>query len=51
MNHSVTPLHETVALKGPFVMKTNAELDQAHRDYHTGKFGPIPRTARLDHSA
>ncbi|MGU3432566.1 pirin family protein [Actinomycetes bacterium M1A6_2h] len=49
MVYSGTPLHETVALSGPFVMNTDAQLESAYRDYRTGKFGPVPRTARLEH--
>jgi quercetin 2,3-dioxygenase len=41
------PLHEPVAIGGSFVMNTRAEIEAAFRDFETGKFGQIPRTARL----
>jgi redox-sensitive bicupin YhaK (pirin superfamily) len=45
--YSGTPLGESVALGGPFVMNDDAEIKQAYRDFHAGKFGAIPKQARL----
>ncbi len=41
------PLGEPVARYGPFVMNHPSELEQAFRDYRTGKMGEITRTAEL----
>ncbi len=35
------PLHELVVARGPFVMNTEAEIEQAYADYRAGRFGPI----------
>jgi quercetin 2,3-dioxygenase len=37
------PLRESVAHRGPFVMNTQAELDQAMSDYRAGRLAPLPR--------
>ena len=35
------PLHEAVVARGPFVMNTEVEIEQAYADYRAGRFGPI----------
>jgi quercetin 2,3-dioxygenase len=49
MVYSGEPIREPVSFGGPFVMNTHAEIAQAFRDYHGGKFGDIPRQARLQY--
>ena len=41
------PHREQVARYGPFVMNTEREIEQAIRDYQTGRMGEITRTARV----
>ena len=49
MVYSGRPIRETVAMGGPFVMNTKAEAQKAYADFHAGKFGQVPRQARLKH--
>jgi quercetin 2,3-dioxygenase len=41
------PIGEPVVAAGPFVMNSHADIEQAWRDFHAGRFGDIPRLARL----
>ncbi len=47
MVYSGEPIREPIAMGGPFVMNTEAEIVQAFRDFHGGEFGDVPRQARL----
>jgi len=47
MVFSGKPIGQPVAMGGPFVMNTKAEITLAFNDFHAGKFGDIPRQARL----
>lgn len=48
MLFSGRPLGEPVVAGGPFVMNSHEQIEQAYRDFRSGRFGGIPRTARLD---
>ncbi|MEO3748398.1 pirin family protein [Plantactinospora sp. B5E13] len=41
------PIRQQVVMGGPFVMNSNAEIHRAFADFHAGKFGTVPRQARL----
>ena len=41
------PLAPPRAMGGPFVMTTRTEITKAFTEFHSGKFGDIPRQARL----
>jgi redox-sensitive bicupin YhaK (pirin superfamily) len=47
MAYSAQPIGQPVAMGGPFVMNTKTEITQAFNDFHSGKFGDIPRQASL----
>jgi redox-sensitive bicupin YhaK (pirin superfamily) len=49
MVYSGRPVREPIAFGGPFVMNTRAEVEQAYVDFHAGRFGDVPRQARLKH--
>jgi redox-sensitive bicupin YhaK (pirin superfamily) len=44
---SGTPLREPVVARGPFVMNTDAEIVEAFSDFRSGRFGAMPRLARV----
>jgi redox-sensitive bicupin YhaK (pirin superfamily) len=47
MLYSGQPVNEPIVFGGPFVMNSRAQINQAINDYHSGKFGQIPRMNRL----
>ena len=47
MAYSGRPLREPVVMGGPFVMNSRAQIEAAYRDYRSGRFGSVPRLARL----
>lgn len=47
MIYSGRPIREPVAFGGPFVMNEQSEIMTAFRDFHAGRFGEVPRQARL----
>jgi len=47
MIYSGKPLREPVAFGGPFVMNHESEIRQAYRDFRSGKFGRVPKMARV----
>jgi redox-sensitive bicupin YhaK (pirin superfamily) len=49
MTFSGEPIRQPVVLGGPMVMNTRAEIEQAFRDFHAGRFGAIPRQCRLQY--
>jgi redox-sensitive bicupin YhaK (pirin superfamily) len=49
MTFSGPPIRESVVFGGPFVMNTKVEITKAFQDFHSGKFGDVPRQARLKH--
>jgi redox-sensitive bicupin YhaK (pirin superfamily) len=44
---SGAPLREPVVARGPFVMNTEAQILEAFADFRRGRFGPMPRLARV----
>jgi quercetin 2,3-dioxygenase len=47
MIFSGQPIREPVAIGGPFVMSNRSEIAQAFADFQAGRFGAVPRQARL----
>lgn len=50
MAYSGQPIGQPVVMGGPFVMNSKLEITQAFNDFHSGKFGEIPRQARLKYT-
>ena len=48
MVYSGQPIGQPVVMGGPFVMNSEAEINQAFIDYQAGKFGKVPRQGRLE---
>jgi hypothetical protein len=47
MVYSGRPIGQPVAFGGPFVMNEQSEIAEAFQDFHAGRFGEVPRQARL----
>lgn len=47
LTYSGAPLREPVVMGGPFVMNSRAQIETAYQDFHAGRFGQVPRQARL----
>ena len=47
MAYSGPPIGQPVVMGGPFVMNTEAEISDAFTDFRSGRFGEVPRQARL----
>lgn len=47
MLYAGRPLGEPVVAGGPFVMNRHEQITHAYADYRSGKFGQVPRMARL----
>ncbi|WP_237522972.1 pirin family protein [Streptomyces sp. SID1328] len=49
MVYSGEPIGQPVVMGGPFVMNSAHEIEQAFRDFQSGRFGAVPNQARLQH--
>jgi redox-sensitive bicupin YhaK (pirin superfamily) len=49
LTFSGPPIRQPIAMGGPFVMNTKTEITKAFTDFHAGKFGDVPRQARLQY--
>ena len=47
--YSGRPIGEPVVMGGPFVMNTRGEITKAFADFRSGKFGEVPKRARLQY--